>query len=113
MNYPKETKFISIDVSVALVVHFMICCLINGEILSWGTVVSNSQFLQIYGLSFTQCVLECQLRPNCLSVNYKLVTKRCEVNDIGAPLVTTADPGAVYSKRSDWKQVSFLDVLCT
>ena len=62
--------------------------------------------LVLHGLSISDCVRECQLRPECLSVDYKKYLHKCEINDISAQPDLSFNTRVVFTKRPDWKEVS-------
>ena len=75
------------------------------EKMNLNSCISDFGLLRVYGLSLSECVTECQLRPGCNSVNYKLLSKRCEINDISFSSWTVSCLGIVFSQRSDWMEV--------
>ena len=90
---------------ISLFFSFVFCNVPNNEKLYWRSYLPNDQFLSLHGLTFSDCVLECKLRPDCSSINYKVLINMCEINDISAPLWKRRDPGIVFAMRTDWGEV--------
>ena len=83
------------------------CNVPNHEKLYWQRYVyhPNNQLLVLHGLSISDCVRECRLRPGCLSINYKKYIHKCEINDIGAQPDLSFNTRVVFTKRPDWNEV--------
>lgn len=75
--------------------------------------VQNSLFTghvvkTLYGINWLQCIEECQKLTNCISYNFFLPGKICELNDWG--LVNRCDDEKSLIKDSGWifhEMVSF------
>ena len=87
--------------------HCATCNLPNHDKLYWRKYVYHptDQLLVLHGLSIADCVRECQLRPGCLSVNYKKYLHKCEINDVSAQPDLSFNSRVVSTKRQDWKEV--------
>ena len=73
--------------------------------LYWRSSLPNDQFLRLYGLTISECIRECKLRPGCSSVNYKTLFSRCEINDINDVLGRINHPGSIFAVRTEWEEV--------
>ena len=105
MTWLHFVNILTFQVSFLIFVSCVLCNVQNSEKLYWRSYLPNAQFLRLYGLTFSECVLECKLRPRCSSITYKLLIQKCEINDINASLWTRKTPGIVFAKRTDWKEV--------
>ena len=71
----------------------------------WRSSLPNDRFLQLYGLTKSECIRICKLKPGCNSISYETLFTRCAINDINAITDRIEYPGCVVSMRSDWEQV--------
>ena len=106
MEYFNRCRLFLICLTAVLVTVLKLCHTKKVGKYYWGRCVASDQFVRLYGLTFLECITECQLKPACSSVNYDIRFKRCDINDLDVPLEMGACSGLQFSQKSDWLEVN-------
>jgi hypothetical protein len=74
--------------------------------------VTGSVIDVVAGISFLDCIKECQSRTRCLSVNYRKGTLFCELNSVALSSDDgDSDSTSVYSGIQSWEKVKTFEII--
>ncbi|XP_048742437.2 fibrinogen-like protein 1 [Ostrea edulis] len=96
-------------VSTLLVYAYIVCNVYDTSGLhnvQWGTQLTGRLIDVVAGVSFLDCIKECQSRKRCLSVNYRRGTLFCELNSVALNSAhANVESTSVYSGMQSWEKI--------